>query len=82
MAKMFLDSAEMRELTQRSHRTSQAKVLRSMGIEHRSRPDGSMAVLRSHVEHILGGSAKISKKLADIEPNWSALNATRTQAGK
>ena len=78
MTKMFLDASEMRELTQRSQHASQLRVLRLMGIEHRSRPDGSIAVLRSHIENVLGGGAKISKNLANSEPNWSALNATRT----
>lgn len=78
MTKMFLDTSEIRELTQRSRHASQVKVLRSMGIEHRSRPDGSVAVLRSHVEDVLGGGAKISRKLANTEPNWSALHAART----
>lgn len=29
-----------------------------MGIEHKVRPDGSMLVLRAHVEQSLGGRAK------------------------
>ena len=76
MTKMFLDASELRELTQRSQHASQVKVLRSMGIEHRPRPDGSVAVLRSHVEHVLSGGTSANRKLSNAEPNWSALNAS------
>lgn len=78
MSKMFLDDEELRELTHRTHHTSQMKVLKSMGIEHRTRPDGSAAVLRSHVEAVLGGAVAAPRKKAPTEPNWGALNATLT----
>jgi len=44
-----------------------------MGIEHRVRPDGSVAVLRAHAERVLSGQvyAKIGNK--EQEPNWSAI---------
>lgn len=51
---MFLTDVEIEELTQRQRRPAQARVLAFMGIEHRLRPDGSVAVLRSHVERVLG----------------------------
>jgi hypothetical protein len=48
-----------------------------MGIEYRARPDGSIAVLRAHVESILSG--KIDKKTKiPTEPNWGALNGARS----
>ena len=78
MNKMFLDTEELRELTQRLQRACQVKVLRSMGIEHRCRPDGSLAVLRSHVENLFSGHTNVKAKNIDAEPNWGALNATRT----
>jgi hypothetical protein len=49
--------------------------LSKMGIEHRLRPDGSVAVLRSHVESVLSGKSDKKTKTA-TEPNWGALNAT------
>lgn len=42
-----------------------------MGIEHRIRPDGTVAVLRSHVERVLGG--EVGSKLKEHEPDWSAI---------
>lgn len=50
----LLTPAEVRVLTGRTHRTSQVVVLRQMGIEHKVRPDGSVVVLRAHVERVLG----------------------------
>lgn len=74
---MLLTGDDLRELTNRTHFSSQIKVLRGMGIEHRSRPDGSIAVLRSHVEQVLGGVSQGKRKPKDAEPNWGAMHATR-----
>lgn len=54
MSSTFLDSTEMAELTGRVRSDAQVRALRHMGIEHRVRPDGKVAVLRSHVEQVLG----------------------------
>jgi len=69
----LLTPAEVRELTGGIRRSTQIRALRSMGIEHRVRPDGSVAVLRAHAERVLSGElyAKISNK--EHEPNWSAI---------
>lgn len=75
---MFLNLDEVRALTKRIQYSAQIKVLRAMGIEHRKRPDGSLAILRSHIEQIFGGSLE-KRKYQSTEPNWGALNATRTQ---
>ncbi len=72
---MFLTDDEIRELTKRVHHCVQSSTLSKMGIEHRLRPDGSVAVLRSHVESVLSGKADRKTK-ASTEPNWGALNAT------
>jgi hypothetical protein len=74
---MFLDSDEVRELTNRIQHSAQANALRSMGIEHKARPDGSLAVLRTHVEQCLGGAQASRRKSAATEPNWGALHAAR-----
>ncbi len=42
-----------------------------MGIDHRPRPEGTLVVLRSHVEHLLGGVE--SRKTVEAEPNWSMV---------
>lgn len=74
---MFLSADEVRDLTKRVHYSAQVKVLRSMGIEHRARPDGSLAVLRAHVEQVLGLTTPKKRKTTPAEPNWSALDAAR-----
>lgn len=49
MTDTFLSFKEIQALTQRKVRTAQVRVLKAMGIEHRVRPDGSVAILRSHI---------------------------------
>lgn len=71
MSGMFLSKQEIHELTNRIHYSAQTRVLRSMGIEHRARPDGSLAVLRTHVENTLSGVRfSIPQKRKKTEPNW------------
>lgn len=47
---MILTRAELEELTGKSRSAAQARVLTHMGIPHRRRPDGSVVVIRAHVE--------------------------------
>ena len=70
---MFLTLAELRELTGKIQRNAQACALRSMGIEHKLRPDGSVAVLRSYIEQTLGLNEPKVRNIKPIEPNWSAI---------
>lgn len=70
---MFLDKNELISLTGRTRSDAQIRVLRFMGIEHKVRPNGSVAVLRSHVERTLGAEhIEITGK--DYEPNWAAMH--------
>jgi Domain of unknown function (DUF4224) len=71
---MLLTDAEIADLTRRTRHRAQAAALSAMCIQHKQRPDGSLVVLRAHVEHLLGGStpAKANKKQ---EPDWGAINA-------
>jgi hypothetical protein len=69
---MFLDEIELAELTGRRRADAQARALRAMGIEHRVRPDGSVAVLRAHVEKLFGMS-KVEPRPQNTEPDWSAI---------
>jgi hypothetical protein len=69
---VILTYDEIVALTGRRRKDAQLRVLRFMGIEHRVRPDGTVAVLRAHVEHELGGDAR-DKVKKEIEPDWSAL---------
>ena len=61
---MFLRNEEIVALTNRQRSAAQVRALRTMGIEHRVRPDGTVAILRSHVEYLLGYSvgAKVVKE--------------------
>jgi hypothetical protein len=72
---MFLDDDELRSMTQRVQRAAQAKMLRSMGIAFKQRADGTLAVLRAHVEKEFGAGAERKSKVKDFQPNWSGLNA-------
>lgn len=59
---MFLSNAEVGALTRKHRRDAQSRALDFMGIAHRIRPDGSIAVLRKHVERLLGGEDLTSSK--------------------
>lgn len=47
---MFLTADELRQLTDKPRPSAQARVLDFMGIPYRRRPNGTLAVLRIHVE--------------------------------
>lgn len=74
---MFLTEEELFSLTHKQRPKAQMKALRSMGIDHRERPDGTVAVLRSAVEASMGGETAVQKNKA-YEPDWNAFNATIT----
>ena len=75
---MFLTAEELQDLTKKNHRAAQIQVLSHLGIDHKQRPDGSLVVLRSHVEDILqnrkkrNGSSSEEKKNI-VGPNWKFL---------
>ena len=68
----FLTPDELIELTRKRRHDAQVRMLRTMGIEHIARPGECPAVLRSHVEHLLG-AAPPAKVYRDDEPDWSAV---------
>jgi len=70
---MFLDDGELRSMTKRVQRSAQAKMLRSMGIAFKQRADGTLAVLRAHVEKEFGAGADRKSKTKEFQPNWSAV---------
>jgi hypothetical protein len=71
---IVLSYDELVELTGRRRRDAQLIALKYMGIEHRVRPDGSLAVLRSHVSHIFGAPVdKAALQPTRKEPNWKAI---------
>lgn len=74
---MFLSKEELQALTNRVQYAAQVRTLRGMGVQHCVRPDGSVAVMRSHVEALFGVQARNATR-APIEPNWGALYAAST----
>jgi len=75
MSEMFLSAEEVSSMTERVQRSAQVKVLRSMGVEFRQRPDGSLAVARAHVERLFGCAMEKATRKKDFTPNWSGINA-------
>lgn len=74
MTDMFLDHEEIKALTNKITRPAQVKVLNSMCIDHKVRPDGSIAILRAHITKVFGGDPDSArKKVKTIEPNWAAI---------
>lgn len=71
---MFLSKAELKALTNRMQYAAQIRTLRAMGIQHCVRPDGSVAVMRSHIEAIFGLQNRAISR-TPTEPNWGALHA-------
>lgn len=70
----FLAPEEIKDLTDKTRRPSQVKVLNSMGIQHRVRPDGSVAILRAHITKVFDGNPEAARKTTkSAEPNWAAI---------
>lgn len=70
---MFLTKEELEQLTGRKQTAAQQRALRFMGVDHRLRPDGSIAVLKEHVQMIFGGAKPEHQTGKRIEPNWAAI---------
>lgn len=70
---MFLTHEELIELTGRKVRSAQARALNLMGVTHRRRPDGSVAVLKSHVEKLLDGNIENPVKDTEWKPDWNTV---------
>ena len=47
---MFLSDAELKALTRRLRTSAQRKVLASLGVPYRLRPDGSIVVLHADLQ--------------------------------
>ena len=73
-AKIFLDSEEIKQLTDRVKSPAQLRVLKALGIEHKVRPDGSIVILRAHITKVFDGSeANTVRRTKQAEPNWEAI---------
>ncbi len=69
----FLSAEEVRALTERRARAAQSRALKTMGIEHRVRPDGSIAILRAHIYKVFDGDSSTRSQPKVIQPNWDAI---------
>lgn len=72
MTSTFLTQEEIVEMTGRTQRAAQTRELTHMGVIHKPRADGSVLVLRAHVEQLLGYQAERKAKEPHYEPNWAA----------
>ncbi|MET3135294.1 hypothetical protein AAKU55_005602 [Oxalobacteraceae bacterium GrIS 1.11] len=72
---MFLTTDEIKELTDRVQYQAQAKMLRTLGMTFKIRSDGSLLVLRAHVERELGGTPHVNAKVKGFQPNWDGIHA-------
>lgn len=73
---MMLTSQELKELTGHSRSDAQVRELKFMGIEHKIRRDGSVAVSRDHCEAVLSGDKRhLRKAKNDDKINWEAASA-------
>lgn len=66
---LCLTPQELVEVTGRKYHTAQRKALNAMGIDSKTRPDGSLMVKRS--DYYTPARPSGSKKRA--EPNWEAI---------
>lgn len=73
MTDTFLSAQEIQTLTDRKVRPAQVKVLKAMGIEHKVRPDGSVAILRAHIIKVFDGSTESNHQIKQAVPNWDAM---------
>lgn len=71
----YLNKSEVRDLTGAVWLSAQIRALNHMQIEHRVRPNGTVAVLRSHVDRLLD-PAPGSKVSDPSEPDWELLDAS------
>jgi hypothetical protein len=70
MESMFLTDDELTGLTGKQRNSARIRALNGMGVQHKTRPDGSIAVLRAHVDRLFGEKAGKSK-IAEWQPSWA-----------
>ena len=79
---MFLTPDEIKELTKRTRYGAQAEMLQGLGIVHKIRNDGSLIVLRTHVEQQLGATVTVKAVKKSAGPNWDAAVSVGTRHAK
>lgn len=69
----FLIPEEVVALTNCKVHSAQIRALKTMGIEHRVRPDGTVAILRNHITKVFDGVPDSQTKQKIVTPNWEAM---------
>ncbi|MEX3918262.1 DUF4224 domain-containing protein [Paraburkholderia sp. BR10872] len=67
---MFLDEEELTELTRKQQNAARIRVLNAIGVQHKIRPDGTIAVLRQHVEEVFGLKKPKKEEGSGWVPSW------------
>lgn len=67
---MFLTDDELTELTGKRQNAARARALNGMGVQHKVRADGSIVVLRAHIERMLGET--VQQQTKEWRPAWMA----------
>ncbi len=75
MTTTFLEAAEVAELTGYQRCRGQVRALCVMGIDHKVRPDGTIAILRTAMEASFVMRTNVIAKTT--EPNWDALPSSQ-----
>ena len=65
-----LSAHELFELTGKRKYSAQIRALRFMAIDHRTRPDGSIVVLRSQIAAASAEASAAMESNKRIEPKW------------
>lgn len=71
---MHLTAEELVELTHYKGSKRQINALMHMGFKFMVRPDGTVAVLRAHVEKIMGITDTKSQNRANVPLDFGGLN--------
>lgn len=69
---MNLTEREICDLTAKERHSAQARALRHIGIDFKTRADGSLVVSRIHAEKMLGGTTGNPVRVKS-EPNWQSI---------
>lgn len=70
---LFLTESEVRALSGKIKRAAQVRALRTMGVEHKVRPDGSVAILRDHIQRVFDGAPSSGRRTKIATPCWDAI---------
>jgi len=68
MTTLTLSAAELLELTGRQRPSAQRVALQRLGLRYGVRPDGTLVLLRKHVEQVLGVDTAGAATIAVREP--------------